>query len=200
MRRKRLILAPLTAIAALGLASPSLAADVGIGVEPTFKFAPKTQTVAVGDTVTWNFNDGGHSTTSLPGQPDKWDSDVKDKGAVFQHTFTKPGKYQYICVPHRDFMKGTLVVGSDTVKKTVGAVKANVKGKQVTVSFKLNEAAVGTLKLTGAAKRTVKIKRLTAGKQTIVVKRLKSGSYKGTLTLSDDFDHKTTQKKSFKVG
>jgi plastocyanin len=200
MRRKRLILAPLTALAALALASPSLAADVGIGVEPTFEFAPKTQSIAVGDTVTWNFNDGGHSSTSLPGQPDKWDSDVKEKGAVFQHTFTKPGKYQYICVPHRDFMKGTLVVGSDTVKKTVGTVKAKVKGKQVTVSFTLNEAAVGTLKLSGAAKRTVKTKRLTAGKQTIVVKRLAKGSYKGTLTLSDDFDNKTTQKKSFKVG
>jgi plastocyanin len=200
MRRKRLILAPLTAIAALGAASPSLAADVGIGVEPTFEFAPSTQTIGVGDTVTWNFNDGGHTTTSLPGQPDKWDSDIKDKGAVFQHTFNRPGRYQYICVPHRDFMKGTLVVGSDTVKKTVGTVTAKVKGKQVTVSFKLNEGAVGTLKLTGAAKRTVKTKRLAAGKHAVVVKRLKNGSYKGTLTLSDDFDNKTTQKKSFKVG
>ena len=200
MARKRLILAPMTALAALGLASPSLAADIGIGVEPTFKFAPRTQTVAVGDTVTWTFNDGGHSTTSLPGQPDSWDSHVKDKDATFQHTFTKPGKYQYICVPHRDFMKGTLIVGTDAVKKTVGALAAKVKGKQVTLSFKLNEAAVGTLKLTGAAKRTVKTKRLTAGKHTIVVKRLKQGSYKGALTLSDDFDNETTQKKSFKVG
>jgi plastocyanin len=200
MLRKRLILAPATAFAALALASPSLAADFGIGVEPTFEFAPKAQTVAVGDTVTWTFNDGGHSTKSLSGQPDKWDSDIKDKGAVFQHTFTKPGKYQYICVPHRDFMKGTIVVGSDTVKKTVGTVKAKVKGKQVTVSFKLNEGAVGTLKLTGATKRTVKTKRLSAGRQTVVVKKLKAGSYKATLTLSDDFDNKTTQKKSFKVG
>ena len=97
-------------------------------------------------------------------------------------------------------MKGTIVVGSDTVKKTVGTVKAKVKGKQVTVSFKLNEGAVGTLKLTGAAKRTVKTKRLSAGQQTVVVKKLKAGSYKATLTLSDDFDNKTTQKKSFKVG
>jgi plastocyanin len=200
MRRKRLILAPLTAFAALGLASPSLAADFGVGVEPTFEFSPKTQSVAVGDTVTWNFNDGGHSTTSLPGQPDKWDSDIKDKGATFQKTFTKPGRYQYICVPHRDFMKGTIVVGSDTVKKTVGAVTAKVKGTQATISFKLNEAAGGTLKLTGASKKTVKIKRLAAGKHSVVVKRLKKGSYKSTLSLSDDFDNKSTQKKSFKVG
>ena len=65
MRRKRLILAPITALAALGAASPSLAADVPISVEPTFAFAPKTQTIAVGDTVTWAFNDGGHTTTAI---------------------------------------------------------------------------------------------------------------------------------------
>jgi plastocyanin len=199
MRRKRLILAPLTAFAALGLASPSLAADLGVGVEPTFEFAPKTQAVAVGDTVTWTFNDAGHSTTSLPGQPDKWDSKVRSKGATFRKTFIKPGRYQYICVPHRDFMKGTIVVGKDTVSKTVGAVAAKVKGTQVTLSFKLNEAATGTLKLTGASKHTVKVKRLTAGQHTLVVKKLKKGSYKAALALSDDFDNKSTAKKSFKV-
>lgn len=199
MRRKSLILAPLIALALLGVASPSLAADFGIGVESTFEFAPKTQTVAVGDTVTWTFNDGDHSTTSLPGQPDRWDSDIKDKGTTFPKTFTKPGRYQYICIPHRDFMKGTIVVGEDAVADTVDAFKTKVSGKKVTVTFKLNEAAVATYKLTGASKRTVTSKRLTAGQQSITVKRLKKGSYKGTLTLSDDFDKKTTQKKSFKV-
>jgi plastocyanin len=199
MRRKRVILAPLTAFAALGLASPSLAADFGVGVEETFEFAPKTQTVAVGDTVTWTFNDDGHSTTSSPGQPDRWDSDILDTGATFQKTFTKPGKYQYICVPHRDFMKGTIVVGSDAVSDTVDAVKTKVSGKKVTVSFKLNEAAVATYKLTGASKRSVTSKRLPAGEHSLSVKRLKKGRYKGTLTLSDDFDNKTAQKKPFKV-
>ena len=199
MRRNRLILAPITALAALGAASPSLAADAPISVEPTFAFAPKTQSIGVGDTVTWTFNDGGHTTTSLPGQPDKWDSDIEDKGATFQKTFTKPGRYQYICIPHRDFMKGTIVVGSDTVKTTVGKVSAKVKGTKATLSFKLNEAATGTLKLTGAAKRTVKVKRLKAGKQTIVVKKLKRGSYKAALSLSDDFDNQVTKKSSFKV-
>jgi plastocyanin len=199
MRRNRLILAPITALAALAAASPSLAADAPVGVEPTYAFAPKTQSIGVGDTVTWTFNDGGHTTTSLPGQPDKWDSDIEDKGATYQKSFTKPGRYQYICIPHRDFMKGTIVVGKDTVKKTVGKLSSKVKGSKATFSFKLNEAATGTLKLSGAAKRTVKVKRLKAGKQTIVVKRLKQGSYKATLTLSDDFDTKVTKKKSFRV-
>ena len=199
MRLNRLLLAPLTAAAALGVAAPSLAADVSVDVTPDFTFAPKEQKIAVGDTVTWNFLEGGHSTTSRPNQPEKWNSDVLDKGKTFQHTFTHPGKYQYYCIPHQDFMRATLIVGTDTVKKTVGAVGAKVSGTKVTFSFKLNEPAVATLKLKGAKKKTVKTKRLRAGKQKIVVKKLKAGSYSGTLTLSDDFDNTTSKKKTFRV-
>lgn len=199
MPRKSLLLAPLTAVAALGLTSPSLAAESSIGVID-FDFTPATQRIAVGDTVTWTFTDENHSTTSVAGQPDNWDSGtVADEGATFQKTFTKPGRYQYVCTPHESFMRGTLVVGEDSVRKTVGAVAAKVSGNKVTLSFKLNEAATATLKLKGAAKRTVKSKRLAAGKRTLTVKKLKAGSYKGTLTLSDDFDTKSTVKKSFKV-
>jgi plastocyanin len=198
MRRKRLILAPITAIAALGVASPSLAADVGIGVA-NFDFTPGTQNIAVGDTVTWTFNDGNHSTTSRPGQPDRWDSGTENAGATFVKTFNTPGRYQYVCTPHESFMRGTLVVGKDTVSKTVGSVKTKVSGTKVTVTFKLNEPAATGYKLTGASKRTVKAKRLKPGKHSITVKGLKAGSYKGTLTLSDDFDNKSSAKKSFKV-
>jgi plastocyanin len=199
MPRKSLLLAPLTAIAVLGVTSPSLAAAVNVGVED-FDFTPATQRIAVGDTVTWTFNDANHSTTSAPGQPEKWDSGIEQqKGATFQKTFTKPGRYQYVCTPHESFMKGTLIVGEDTVKKTATSVKAKVSGTKVTVSFTLKETASVGLKLKGAAKRTVKAKRLKAGKHSIVVKRLKAGSYTGTLSLSDDFDNKSTAKKSFKV-
>ena len=199
MPRKSLILAPLTAIAVLGVTSPSLAAGVTVGVVD-YEFQPSTEQIAVGDTVTWNFTEGSHTTTSKPGQPDSWDSQGKDAGETFQKTFTRPGRYQYVCIPHESFpMKGTLIVGEDTVKKTVGKVSAKVSGTKATISFKLNEAASATLKLKGAAKRTVTRRRLKAGEQSIVVKRLKAGSYTGTLTLSDDFDDKTTVKRSFKI-
>jgi plastocyanin len=198
MRLNRLLLAPFTGLALLGVAAPSLAADVGVDVKD-FEFTPTTQKIAVGDTVSWTFTNGGHSTTARPNQPDKWDSDVLDKGKTFQHTYTRPGRYQYYCKPHESFMRATLVVGEDTVKKTVGAITAKVSGTKVTISFKLNERAVATLKLKGAKKKTVKTKRLAAGKRSIVVKKLKKGSYSGTLTLSDDFDNTTTKKTSFKV-
>jgi plastocyanin len=199
MARKRLILAPFTAIAALAAASPSLAADFGIGVAD-YKFTPATQNVAVGDRVVWSFDNDGHTATSKPGQAESWDSKAKAGGTTFAKTFTKPGRYQYICVPHESFgMKGTIVVGQDAVGDTVDNFKTKVSGTKVTVSFKLNEPATVGYKLTGASKRTVKSKRLAAGKRTISVKGLKKGSYKGVLTLSDDFDKKSTQKKSFKV-
>jgi plastocyanin len=200
MRKNHLLLAPLTAAAVLGVAAPSLAADVSVDVTPEYAFAPKTQTVGVGDTVTWTFSDGGHSTTSQPGQPQKWNSKILEKGNTFKETFTKPGKYQYYCIPHRDFMKGTIIVGKDTVKKTVGKVTAKVAGSKATLGMKLNEAAVVSVKLKGASKKTVTGKRLTAGKRSVVVKKLKKGSYTATLTLSDDFDNKTTKKVTFRVG
>jgi plastocyanin len=198
MRLNRLLLAPFTAAAVLGVAAPSLAADVGIDVKD-FEFAPKTQQIGVGDTVTWTLVDGGHSVTSRPSQPQKWDSGVLNKGKTFQETFTHAGRYQYYCKPHESFMRATLVVGKDTVKKTVGALSAKVSGTKVTIGFKLNEGAVATLRLKGAKKKTVKTKRLAAGKRSIVVTKLKKGSYTGTLTLSDDFDNTTTKKKSFTV-
>jgi plastocyanin len=199
MRRTGPLLTSITAVAALGLTVPTLAADSGVNVTD-FEFTSKTTTIDVGDTVTWNFVDEGHSATSLPRQPERWDSGTENSaGVTFQKTFTKPGRYQYLCTPHESFMRGTVVVGTDEVAKTVGAVKTAVSGGKVTVSFTLNEPAVVGLKVSGAAKRTVKAKRLTAGKRTITVKGLKAGSYSGTLTLSDDFDKKTTKKKSFKV-
>ncbi|MEA2403326.1 MAG: hypothetical protein QOK00_3729 [Thermoleophilaceae bacterium] len=199
MRRNRLILAPLTAIAALAVASPSLAADFPI-VASDYMFTPATQNIAVGDKVVWSFANDGHTTTSAPGQAESWDSQGKSTGETFEKTFTKPGRFQYVCTPHQSFgMKGTIVVGQDKVADTVDNFKTKVSGTKVTVSFKLNEAAQPTYKLTGASKRTVRGKRLAAGRHSITVKRLKKGSYTGVLTLSDDFDKKATQKKSFKV-
>jgi plastocyanin len=200
MARKRLILAPLTTLAALGVAAPATAVDLNIAAAD-YQFTPVTQNVAVGDRVVWSFDNDGHTTTSKSGQAESWDSKTKAAGSTFAKTFTKPGRYQYICVPHQSFgMKGTIVVGEDTVADTVDNFKTKVSGTKVTVSFKLNEPATAGYKVTGASKRTVKAKRLKAGKHSITVKGLKAGSYKGTLSLSDDFDKKTTEKKSFKVG
>jgi plastocyanin len=200
MRPHRLLLLPLAALLALAGAAPATASTSIVDVTSNFTFAPPSKTIAVGDTVDWTWSDGGHTSTSNPSQPESWNSRLKDNGAIFSHTFTHPGRYQYVCVPHEDIgMKGTIVVGQDTVTDTVDAFKTRARGKGVTVSFTLNEAAVATYTLKGPTKKTVKRGRLKAGKHSLEVKRLKAGRYRGVLTLSDDFDKKTTQKKSFRI-
>ena len=90
----RLILASLTVLALLGMVSPAVALESSIGAAD-FEFTAESQQVAVGDKVVWTFTDGGHSTTSVPGQAEWWDSAVRNLGETFQKTFTKPGRYRY---------------------------------------------------------------------------------------------------------
>jgi plastocyanin len=200
MHHHRLLLPVLTAALLVGAAVPATAADSGVDVTANFSFAPKALTINPGDTVTWTWSNDGHTTTSNRGQPESWNSGLKGKGATFSHKFTHPGRYQYVCIPHASIgMKGTVVVGQDAVKTTAGKVSAKPSGSTVTIGLKLNEAAVVTLKLKGASKKTVSRGRLAAGQRSFKVKKLKKGSYRGTLTLSDDFDNTSTKKISFRV-
>jgi plastocyanin len=198
MARKRLILAPLTAIAALGVVSPSLAAESNIGVAD-FDFTPATQTIAVGDTVTWTFNASNHSTTSLPGQPDRWDSTVQNIGAKFQKTFTKPGRYQYVCTPHKDFMKGVIEVGTDAVADSVESFRSKRTRNRVRLTVVLAEPAKVSYRLRGPSPRRVTRGRLPAGRHSFTVRRLRRGTYRGVLSVVDDFDKKITPRNFFVI-
>jgi plastocyanin len=197
MRPHRLLL-PLTALIALAAAAPATAADWTVDVTD-FQFTPPERNIAVGDTVTWTFTDSGHTTTAVRGQADSWNSQLKDAGASFQRTFDRPGRFQYVCTPHRTFMKGVIEVGEDEETDTVGAVRTRRSGRSVTINFTLNEAAVATYKLRGASRRTVSKGRLRPGRQSIKLRRLPAGRYRGVLTLVDDFDKKVTPRNSFRI-
>jgi plastocyanin len=200
MRHRHLLLPVLTVVLMIGAAVPATAADGSVDVTADFTFVPKDIKINPGDSVTWNWSNDGHTTTAARGQAESWNSGLRGEGAKFSHTFTHPGKYQYVCIPHASIgMKGTVTVGTDTVKTTVGKISAKPSGTSVTIKLKLNEPAVVTLRLKGASKKTVKRGRLTSGQRSFKVKRLKPGSYKGTLTLSDDFDNKSTKKVSFRI-
>ena len=189
----------LALIASLAAASPAVAAEWTVNAIDYEFQAPELQ-VAVGDTVNWNFVNAGHTATSARGQADRWDSGSATAGQRFPHTFDTPGRYQYICVPHEAFdMKGVITVGTDAVEKSVSRFKARRTGNRVKVSFRLNEAAKVTYRLKGAARRSVKRRRLAAGRRSLTVRRLKRGRYTGTLTVVDDFDKKQTAKSTFRV-
>lgn len=78
-------------------APPAVAADATVQVS-NFAFSPKTVSVALGDTVTWEFPDStAHTTTSNQGF---WDSGSKSGGASFVRTFGSAGTYAYDCDFH----------------------------------------------------------------------------------------------------
>ena len=86
------------------------AADVAIAVRDNF-FDPSTQTVQVGDTVTWtNLGVRLHTVTSNPSGPLS-SGDMAPGSGTYSFTFTSSGIYNYKCIYHAG-MTGTITVVS----------------------------------------------------------------------------------------
>ena len=75
--------------------------------------------INLGDTVRWIWDDEDHSTTSVSGIAEQWDSGMPhDIGFTFDHTFTNLGTFWYYCEMHgfdngdgtADGMAGTVTV------------------------------------------------------------------------------------------
>jgi plastocyanin len=117
----------LAALAMVAALMPSLAAAKTVEVKMTDtppKFIPLTVTIQKGDTVEWiNNAQSLHSVTtnpavaqdpkdvSLPSGAKPFDSGFMPPGAKWSYTFTVPGTYKYLCLPHeKDHMIGVVVV------------------------------------------------------------------------------------------
>lgn len=118
------------ALAALILvvgAVPSIAAAKTVEIKMTDtppKFVPLTVTIQKGDSVEWvNNAQSLHSVTtnpavaqdpkdvSAPKDSKPFDSGFMTPGAKWSYTFTVPGTYKYLCLPHeKDHMTGIVVV------------------------------------------------------------------------------------------
>lgn len=101
-----------------GTPRPAVAAEVVVGPGGDFVFDPETVTVAVGDTVRWVWESGGHNVKpdDVPSDSD-WSGtpggglDTFDTGHVYTHEFEVAGEFDYLCQPHRSYgMRGTVVV------------------------------------------------------------------------------------------
>ena len=89
------------------------------------RFVPTEITINAGDTVEWrNIGSIPHTVTADPGRapssknvelPDgaePFDSGWVMGGQWFRYTFSKPGIYRYVCLPHeRARMVGSVIVG-----------------------------------------------------------------------------------------
>jgi plastocyanin len=102
-------------------------ADVEVGPGTELAFDPVSLTVPVGDTVTWWFASADHNVACDPAEDDvaelpdgaepfaSYDGDdryhTEPEGTTFDHTFSTPGTYVYVCVPHIPHgMVGEIVV------------------------------------------------------------------------------------------
>src|ERR1700722_14562035 len=68
------------------LETRSLLATVTVDVI-NFAFNPTPVTINVGDTVHWVWLTSDHSTTSVAGSLESWNSGVQNTGFTFDHTF-----------------------------------------------------------------------------------------------------------------
>jgi plastocyanin len=201
VRPTRLAL-PLAVLLSFALATPAHAAFDWSTNVIDYEFQPKEQKISVGDSVTWNFTVGGHTSTSLAGQPDSWksiDDGTNATGDTFSHTFNTRGRYQYVCSVHKSFMKGVIEVGTDTVIDSIDNFRTRRFGNRVRIGFKLNEPATVKYRLRGPSARRVKLGRLARGRRGFTLRHLRRGSYRGVLTVVDDFDKKITRRNSFVI-
>jgi plastocyanin len=86
--------------------SPAAVAGNQVNID-NFAFTPATLTVSAGSTVTWtNHDEEPHTVAASDGS---FHSPGMGTGATFSHTFSTPGKFDYVCSIH-PMMHGTVVV------------------------------------------------------------------------------------------
>lgn len=88
--------------------------DVAVGAGSSgFDFDPAELTVAVGDTVVWEWTGAGgaHNVVHDAENPAFESELVTEAGHIFEHTFDEAGTYEYVCEPHiTQGMVGTIIV------------------------------------------------------------------------------------------
>ncbi|MFA9415079.1 plastocyanin/azurin family copper-binding protein [Natrinema sp. HArc-T2] len=101
--------------------------DVDVGPEGRLRFEPEEVEITTGETVRWTALSEGHNVTSHPDASPKCENpdgaepftsyEGDDHFAImavdetFEHEFTVPGEYVYVCTPHAgQGMVGTVIV------------------------------------------------------------------------------------------
>lgn len=99
-------------LAALLLPAFAQATTYNVSVA-NFSFTPASVVMNLGDTITWNWSAGAHTTTSttIPSGATTWDQPITQSNTSFTYVPTKVGTYNYKCTPHSSLG----MVGSFTV-------------------------------------------------------------------------------------
>jgi plastocyanin len=86
-------------------------AEVGM---MNIQFEPGDVTIKAGETVTWTNDEGvAHDVDKTSGPGPQFSSGPEGgmmEGDTFEHTFDRPGTYEYVCRVHAPGMAGTIKV------------------------------------------------------------------------------------------
>ncbi|MEN3273719.1 MAG: hypothetical protein V7636_2480 [Actinomycetota bacterium] len=94
----------LASVAACGGGDDSGSSGAGVVTVKDNLFSPKSASVKVGDTVTWQFKGGSAHNVTF----DDFNSKLMKTG-TYTHTFAKAGSFEYRCTIHTG-MTGTIQV------------------------------------------------------------------------------------------
>lgn len=96
-----------------------------VSMNDALTFTPADVTLRTGGTVTWQNSGqivhtatddpaatprGARTATTLPDGASTWDSGPVGPGQSWSYTFTQPGDYTYVCLPHLSTMVGRIHV------------------------------------------------------------------------------------------
>ena len=111
MPGRRIAVLSAAAVAAIAAAGTAIAQPATIDWHGSFNSsAPENNpTINTGESVTWNVTQGGHNVDVTGPENFRSTSGTDKSGTQVTHTFTKPGKYTYLCDYHSS-MHGTITV------------------------------------------------------------------------------------------
>jgi plastocyanin len=93
-----------------------------VGGSNHMSFVPSAASINVGDTITWLYDIGFHTTTStdIPAGADSWDAPMQSIGDTYSYVPTVPGTYNYVCIYHQNSgMVGSFVVSSSAANHII---------------------------------------------------------------------------------
>ncbi|MBK9731657.1 MAG: T9SS type A sorting domain-containing protein [Chitinophagaceae bacterium] len=156
---------------------PSVAtATTHIITVTNFQFSPDTLTVAGGDTITWQWESGFHTTTAngIPEGAEQWNELLDSMHTSFTYIATVPGTYHYISVPDLPSMTGTFTipgaeVGIDDVALSLVSfdLVSNLVHDEVFISYTVlanTSIDVALYNISGVRLQTLLHEKVTVGK------------------------------------
>jgi plastocyanin len=146
-----------------------------------FSFVPESLSIAVNDTVEWQWIEGSHTTTSdsTTGQ-NVWNAPIDASNQIFRFVITTSGNHDYYCIPHQSLgMVGTIIAtpatsiedGTNQLEKfRLSQNYPNPFNPTTTIRYQLPERTEVSLKIfdiTGHEVRTLVRERVVAGEHSV---------------------------------